>query len=44
MLKLSVEDAIAQSKQWKQFLIDFENKYVNAFTEIIKKIRQYLSS
>jgi hypothetical protein len=44
MLKLSVEDAIAQSKQWKQFLIDFENKYVNAFTKIIKKIRQYLSS
>jgi hypothetical protein len=44
MLKLSVEDAINQNKQWKQFLIDFENKYANEFSAIIEKIKEYLSS
>lgn len=44
MLKLSVEDAINQNKQWKQFLVDFENKCVNEFSAIIEKIKEYLSS
>ena len=39
VLKLSVEDAIVQSKQWKQFIIDFENKYGSAFDEIIENAK-----
>ncbi len=43
MLKLSVDDAIAQSKQWKQFLVDFENKYTDIFTDIVEKLKAHLN-
>ena len=42
VLKLSVEDAIAQSKQWKQFLTDFENKYSNLYTGIVEELKACL--
>ena len=38
MLKLSVEDAIIQNPQWKQFLADFEKNYESEFTKVIEQL------
>ncbi len=42
VIKLSVEDAILQSQQWKQFVTDFEKNYGNAFDRIIENTRKYI--
>lgn len=43
VLKLSVEDAVAQNPQWKQFLGDFEKKYISEFENIINQVKKYIS-
>jgi hypothetical protein len=44
MLKLSVEDAIIQNPQWKQFLADFEKNYENEFTKITQQLLSEISN
>lgn len=43
MMKLSVEQAIAQNQQWKKYLLDFDNRYGSEFGSILDKIKQYIS-
>lgn len=42
VLKLSVEDAIEQNPQWKQYISDMENRYTEEFENIIKQIKKYV--
>ncbi len=44
MLKLSVEDAIIQNPQWKQFLADFEKNYENEFTKITQQLLSVINN
>jgi hypothetical protein len=39
-IKLSVEEAILQNPQWKQFLMEFEQKYEQEFTRITEKLKK----
>jgi hypothetical protein len=41
-MKLPVEEAILQNPQWKQFLMEFEQKYEQEFTRITEKIKKDL--
>jgi len=43
VLKLSVEDAIAQNQQWKQFLSDFEKNYNSEFDKVCDQVKKYIS-
>ena len=43
ILKLSVEDAILQNPQWKQFIGEFEARNEKEFSEIILQIKKYIN-
>jgi len=42
VLKLSVEEAVLQNPQWKQFISEFESRNVAEFSSIIEKVIEYL--
>jgi hypothetical protein len=42
MLKLTVEDAIAQNPQWKQYLREYGNRYGNTFNSVIEKVKKII--
>ena len=44
VLKLSVEEAIAQNPQWKQFLQDLKNNYEVEFDTTLKRIKDQITS
>ncbi|MBC7334513.1 MAG: hypothetical protein H5T85_08725, partial [Actinobacteria bacterium] len=44
IVELSVEEAIKQNPNWKQFLMEHERKYNEEFASIIGKLREELQS
>ena len=42
-LKLSVEDAVMQNPQWKQFTMELEKNYENQFEQVIVQIKNTIS-
>jgi hypothetical protein len=43
MLNLSVEEAIIQNPQWKQFIADFEKNHENEFARVTSQLLQLVS-
>ncbi|MBN1298153.1 MAG: hypothetical protein JW997_00540 [Actinobacteria bacterium] len=43
ILKLSVEDAISQNPQWKQFISEYEAKNDAGFADIIQRVKDYIT-
>ncbi|MCL4386159.1 MAG: hypothetical protein M1326_07585 [Cyanobacteria bacterium] len=39
-IKLSIEDAVLQNPQWKQFMMEFEQKYEQEFARITENIKK----
>jgi hypothetical protein len=42
VLKLSLEEAILQNPQWKQFISEFESKNEAEFSSIIEQVKKYI--
>lgn len=42
VLKLSVEEAILQNPQWKQFISEFESRNQGEFSSIIEQVKKYI--
>jgi len=42
VLKLSVEEAILQNPQWKQFISEFESRNQEEFSSIIEQVKKYI--
>ena len=42
--KISLEEAIIQNPQWKQFMLEFMNNYQKEFERIISQIKAQIIS
>jgi hypothetical protein len=42
-VRISVEEAINQSKDWQDFLLDHEKRYTSQFSDYLKQIKKELS-
>jgi hypothetical protein len=42
VVKLSVEEAIAQNPQWKQFSMELDQKYIQEFENILIQVKKYI--
>jgi len=43
-VELTVEEAIEQNSQWKEFLQETEKKYLSEFNVFIGNLKEYLSA